>query len=157
MNYHPSVYKMWEDFTGLNPGFGDNSYTSWYFCNTENCANKLAELVKKGIKKGTTSLFYWYEKGEENLPKVNQFSIVTNWNGIARCIIRTKMIYILPFKKFTEELAFIEGEGDKSLEYWRKVHKEYFTEELRNQPVKFTENLKILFEEFEPVYPKKDL
>ena len=52
----------------------------------------------------------------------------------------------------SEEHAYKEGEGDRSLEYWRKVHKEFFTEELKSLNQEFDENMELVCEEFEVVY-----
>lgn len=144
---------MWNEFTGIFPEFKDKKFTSWYFCNTQDCANKLAELVLKKIKKGTTSLHYWYEKDREEIPREGEFSVITDWDGIAKCIIRNKKITLLPFREFSEELAYIEGEGDRSLEYWREVHLKYFSEELLKINLEFNEDMEIVFEEFETVFP----
>jgi uncharacterized protein YhfF len=40
-------------------------------------------------------------------------------------------VQIKPFKEVTTAEAAIEGEGDKSLEYWRRAHQEYFEEECK--------------------------
>lgn len=149
---HPSVEAMWRNFITANPQYADRTYTSWYFCNTEDCANKLAVLVKQGIKRGTASLYYWYETKGETLPKPGEFSVVTNWNGEAQCIIRALKLIILPFRDVNAEMAFTEGEGDKSLEYWRRVHIEFFTSELEGTGIAFSEELIIVFEEFELVF-----
>ncbi|WP_432664930.1 ASCH domain-containing protein [Wukongibacter baidiensis] len=130
----------------------DIEYTSWHFSNNEEIANSLAELVKDGVKRGTTSLYYWYGLEGEELPKEGQLSIITDWKGIAQCIIEIKKVNIMPFKEVTEEFAKIEGEGDKSLEYWRRVHIDFFTKELSEVGKEFTEDMEVVFEEFEVVY-----
>ena len=42
---------------------------------------------------------------------------------------RNTRIYSVPFREVSENHAFMEGEGDKSLDYWRKVHMEVLCEE----------------------------
>lgn len=155
MGQHKSVKKIWEDYlfsTGESVTSTNKSYDSWYFCDNENSANSLAKLVTEGIKRGTSSLNYLYEVEHEELPREGNYSIITDWNGIAQCIIRTKKVTVLPFKDVDEELAKIEGEGDKSLEYWRKVHIYFFTKELKELEMKFSENELVVFEEFQVVY-----
>ena len=44
-----------------------------------------------------------------------------------------------------------KGDGDRSLAYWRKVHKEFFTEELASIDRKFDEEMQLVCEEFELV------
>lgn len=152
---HISVKKMWSDYlTSISENIDNTnkSYTSWYFCDNEKSANDLATLVKKGIKRGTTSLYDFYKIDNEELPIPNTYSIITDWNGIAQCIIRTKKVTILHFKDVNEELANIEGEGDKSLEYWQKEHIYFFTKELKEIHMEFSQNTLVVFEEFEVVY-----
>ena len=151
-NYHTSVPAIWQRFTESNPEYSGKKYTAWYFCDTEKCANELADLVCKGIKRATASLHYWYERGKERLPEIDDFSIVTNWDGIAQCIIKTKKVTILPFKNVSSDMAFTEGEGDKSLEYWRRAHKSFFGRESESEKIDFSEETLIVFEEFEMIF-----
>ncbi|KNF09457.1 hypothetical protein CLPU_3c02360 [Gottschalkia purinilytica] len=150
-----SVQKMWEDYLksiGENVNNSTKKYTSWHFCDNEKDANELANLVKEEIKKATASLYYWYELGEETEPKVGDLSIITDWNGIAQCIIETSKINIVPFKEVTEEFARLEGEGDKTLKHWSNVHMNYFSRELQGQEKEFSEDMLVLCEEFKLVY-----
>lgn len=152
---HISVKRMWEDYLtliGESVGNTNKSYTSWYFCDNESSANNLAKLVIEGTKRGTASLYELYKIEKEELPTVNCYSIITDWNGIAQCIIRTKKITILPFKDVNEELANIEGEGDKSLKYWQEAHIDFFTRELKGFNMEFSQDMIVVFEEFEVVY-----
>lgn len=131
---HMSVKKMWEDYLtsiGKSIDYTNKSYTSWYFCDNEKSANDLAELVKQGIKRGTAGLYDLYKLDNEELPAADSYGVITDWDGIAQCIIRTKKVTILPFKDVNDELAEIEGEGDKSLKYWQEVHIDFFTRELK--------------------------
>lgn len=150
-----SVKKMWEGYLasiGEKPENSNKSYSSWYFANNEKSANNLARLVKEGEKRGTTSLHSLYQIDNEEIPKEGDYSVVTDWEGKAQCVIRTKKVTVLPFKEVDEELAYIEGEGDKSLKYWRDVHVAYFTKELKELQREFTTDLLVVFEEFEVVY-----
>lgn len=53
----------------------------------------------------------------------------------------------MKFSEMTEELSKLEGEGDLTLDYWRKVHMEYFTSFDKT----FNEDSLIIFEIFELV------
>jgi uncharacterized protein YhfF len=151
-DFHPSVNDLWQRFIEANPEYSNSEFTAWYFCDTEDCANKLAELVKQGIKRGTTSLNYWYETAGEKLPEAGRLNVITDWNGRAQCITKTIKVTILPFREVGEDLALIEGEGDKSLDYWRKAHISFFTRELEKLNMQFNEDLLVVFEEFEMIY-----
>jgi uncharacterized protein YhfF len=51
-----------------------------------------------------------------------------------------------------KKLNKIEGEGDKSLKYWRKVHMDFFIKELKEHEIVFSQNTLVVFVEFEMVY-----
>ena len=53
---------------------------------------------------------------------------------------------LLQFSLTRTEYAYKEGEGDKSLEYWKKVHKDFFIKEAEGN---FNESMEVLCEEFE--------
>jgi len=151
-NYHITVYEMWDKFVQSNPEIKSNDFKSWYFCDTEKCANDLADLVLRGIKRATASLNYWYKSGKEIIPKAGELNVITNWDGIAQCITITRSVTILKFKDVSSEMASTEGEGDKSLDYWRKAHIHFFTNELIKEKLEFDEEMEIVFEEFEMIY-----
>ncbi|APC41229.1 ASCH domain-containing protein [Clostridium estertheticum] len=152
---HKSVEKMWRKYLKSIGGSTYNTnknYTSWHFCDNEKSANDLAKLVRGKVKRGTCSLYYFYGVENEELPMEDNHSIITTWNGIAQCVIKTKKVTVLPFKDVNEKFAEIEGEGDKSLEYWRKVHIDFFTRELKEVKREFSQDMLVVFEEFEVVY-----
>jgi len=151
---HKTVKEMWKKYLstiGENINNTSKTYESWYFCNNEKDANEVAELVKKGIKKATASLHCLYEIENETIPKVGDYIIITNWNGIAQCVIHITNINIIPFKNVTQAFAAKEGEGDKTLSFWRKVHRKFFTLELKEYSKKFSEDMLVICEEFEVV------
>jgi len=152
---HKSVKEMWENYLmsiGHNIINANKEYISWHFCDNEEDANNLAELVKQGVKRATTGLYYFYEVEGETLPKLGDLSIIIDWQGKAQCIIETKKVNLLSFKEVTEEFAEIEGEGDKSLKYWREVHINAFNRQLKEHEKEFGEDMVVVCEEFEAVY-----
>ncbi len=152
---HKTVKEMWKKYLstiGENINNSGKIYESWYFCNNEKDANELAGLVKKGIKKATASLHCLYEIENELIPEVGDYAVITNWKGVAQSIIQITSINTIPFKEVTEELAAKEGEGDKTLSFWRKVHRKVFTLELKEYSKKFSEDMFVVCEEFAVVY-----
>ena len=91
-------------------------------------------------------------KDGEDLPETGAYSIILDSDDQAVCITRTTKVYVTPFSQVTADHAFKEGEGDRSLEYWRKVHKKFFTEDLKEAGLSFDEEMKLVCEEFEVVY-----
>ena len=122
-------------------------YDAWGFGDEE-----LTELVRSGKKTATSSAFILYELEDEDLPEVGETSILLDDNEEAVCIIRTTKVYTAPFNEVTAEHASKEGEGDLSLDYWRQVHKDFFTEELEEAGQQFTEDMLVVCEEFEVIF-----
>lgn len=152
---HKSVKEMWESYLisiGDNIADTNKKYISWHFCDNEKDANDLAELVKQGVKRATTSLYDLYEIEGDALPEEGDLDIITDWHGQAQCIIETKKVTIVPFKEVTEAFAHTEGEGDKTLKYWKEVHINAFSRELESFDKKFSEDMLVVCVEFEMVY-----
>ncbi len=125
------------------------SYEAWPF---GEAPDKLAELVVQGVKTATCSAYDLYQTNNEPLPKAGDYSIILNSNNEAVCIIKTLKVYVTEFQKVSAEHAYKEGEGDRSLEYWRKVHVNFLTNELAAVNLPFDESTKVVCEEFEVVY-----
>jgi len=152
---HESVSKMWKrylDSIGEDIESTNKKYTSWYFDNNEKDANELVDLVLRGQKKATASSLWVYEIDGESTPQEGELSIVTDWNGNAKCVIQTKTVDILSFKDVDEDFVKTEGEGDCSIEYWRRSHERYFEQECHRIGKLFTEDMPVICEEFEVVF-----
>ena len=68
-------------------------------------------------------------------------------------MVYTSKVYVIPYKDVTEAHAWREGEGDRTLSYWRKVHQAFFTECLEQQGLSFSEEMSVVCEEFSRVFP----
>ena len=62
-------------------------------------------------------------------------------------------MYTAPFRAVTAEHAFREGEGDRSLAHWRRVHEAFFRKEMASVGMAFDEDMVVVCEEFERVFP----
>lgn len=125
---------------------------SWHFCDNKTDANECAALVLNNIKRATSPSLWWFQAKNEALPKVGDLNIVTNWEGEAQCIIETTNVSIIPFNEISEEYAQLEGEGDKSLKYWKRVHWAYYHRELEGTAYEPNEDMPIVCESFKVVY-----
>ena len=128
-------------------------YEAWAF---GEAPDKLALLVKAGIKTATCSAYDLYEPENESLPAVGEYSIILDSHDEAVCIIRTTKVYVAEFDQVTSEHAWKEGEGDRSLEYWRKVHEDFMRRELATVNYSFSGETKVVCEEFEMVFQVDD-
>lgn len=145
--------KYWKEFQSINIDYANVEQPSnFYFCDNKRDADECAELVVKKIKQATSPSVWWFEKNNEPLPKIGDIAIVTNWEGSPKAIIRTTKVEIVKFKDITEQYAHIEGEGDKSLEYWKKVHWDYYQNEMKGFNESPNEEMAIVCEYFETIW-----
>lgn len=131
------------------PEYKDEPYEAWSYGVDP---DELAELTLKGIKTATTSGYEFYELENEVLPKENEYNIILDGADNAICITRTTKVYVVPFNEVTKDHAFKEGEGDRSLTYWRKVHIDFFLKEYDTPKLTFNDKSLVVCEEFEVVY-----
>ena len=153
-----SVEEMWAAFLTARPGLAPPgaTYSSWHFCDNQPDADELADLVLAGRKGATASALWSYEAENEPLPQVGDLSVITDWTGLARCVIRTSLVEVVAFAAVGEEFAAVEGEGDGSLEYWREAHRAAFGRELAGSDRSPGPDMPVVCERFEVVFPLVD-
>lgn len=118
---------------------------AWQVGDSQELANELATLIIKGIKTASCGSFASYQQ-EDSAPKIGSHNIILDGQDVPVCIIRLVSMRLVRFCDVTEEFARKEGEGDLSLEYWRKEHQRFFTREGY-----FSEDMELITEEFEVV------
>lgn len=121
----------------------------WHFEITEKASNYLLGLVLEGKKRATASSLWAYEL-DDPITHMGEQSVITYWDGTPACVVRTTNVRILPFCDITFDIAKLEGE-DENLESWRRKHKRFFEEEGKQVGYEFTEDMLVVFEEFEVV------
>jgi len=146
-----TAQEMWERFV-KEKNIEDAEYDAWAFGDD---ADKLADLVRCGIKTGTSSAYPLYEVENEPLPEASGYSVILDSKDEAVCIIENTKVYVVPFGEVSSDHAFKEGEGDRSLTYWRKVHEAFFTACMEGAGLTFDKNMKVVCEEFRVVYPNE--
>ena len=152
---HSSVFELWNNFVLSHPKFKNTTIPeSYYFCDNKKDADECAQLVVDGVKRATSTSMWWFETNKQLLPKIGDLAIVTDWQGIAKAVIETTKIEKIPFNKITSEYAEIEGEGDKSLAYWNKVHWDYYTREMNKKGQHPSIDMLLICEQFRTVFIK---
>ena len=131
-------------------------YEAFHFDDNERDANALFSLVLAGTKRATAGLLWTNELNNKPLPTVGALSVVTDWSGSPRCIIETTDVQIVPFGCVSETFAAREGEGDKTLGYWRDVHWRYFSRECQRIGREPNLRMPVVCEQFKVVYPACD-
>ena len=141
--------QMWNLYVQQCPEAANCTYDAWSY---GDAPDELAELTRKGIKSATASAYPLYELEGEPLPETGGYNIILDSREAAVCITRTQRVFVVPFRDVTEVQAYREGEGDRSLEYWKAVHRRFFTEEMKNAGLTFSEDMGVVCEEFETVF-----
>lgn len=126
----------------------------FHFDDNESSANALAQLVVAGSKRATAALLWVHEAEGKRIPASGDLSIVTDFSGADVCIIETTRVDIVPFLDVSAEFAAIEGEGDRSLEYWRRVHEDYFGRECQRIGRTPEPDMPVVCERFEVVFKR---
>lgn len=126
-------------------------FESFAFGSNKAMAEELLALVLQGKKKATASSQFAYQRENTRLPQVGDYSIVTTWEGDPQCIIKTTAVTVLPFNEMTFEICSREGEDD-NLASWQKGHRLFFTQEGAQLGYQFSEDMPVIFEDFEVVY-----
>lgn len=87
---------------------------------------------------------------------MGDYSVVTTWEGEPVCVIETTEIQLKNYNEVGEKLAYDEGEGDRSLAYWRKVHWDCFTRECSLIGREPKESMPLVCERFILRYPDSE-
>lgn len=85
-------------------------------------------------------------QAEDPVPEICSYNIIINGQGVPVSIIKVVAMRLVCFSDVTEEFAKREGEGELSLEYWRREHKAFFT-----RAGFYSDNMELVAEEFEVV------
>ncbi len=77
-----SARNLWGDFLDkhLEYAYADEP-TVTHFCDNEKDANTCLKLVLKGVKRATSHSLLGLQYRKERLPKIGDFTIITDWKG----------------------------------------------------------------------------
>ena len=143
--------QMWDLYI-RNNRIKNKTYEAWSFGGEPGVSDKLAKLVRNNQKTATSSIYKAYEMQNSPLPQVNSLNIILDSYDKAVCLIQITEVYTCPFIEVSKEHAFKEGEGDRSLSYWRKTHENFFSQELKSYEIDFDERILIVCEEFKVIF-----
>lgn len=154
MNIPEHLRSFWDAFAATQPSDPAPRFIAAFsFDDNEPSANELAALVLAGRKHATAGLLWSHEKGNTPLPQHGDLSIVTTYAGEPVCIIETQKVEIVPFEDVTAEFAATEGEGDGSLQYWRRAHEAFFGRECNRIGREPQARMPVVCEQFKVLFP----
>jgi uncharacterized protein YhfF len=114
------------------------SLRSFAFGDSPQLADELLDLVMRGIKTATCST-----EDEPNTSTPGERWIVLDGRGEPRCVIESTEVAYRRFGQVDAAFAYEEGEGDRSLAYWRDAHRRYF-----GRLGRFSEDMMLMCERF---------
>lgn len=122
------IEEFWTSFTEAT-GI-DGPYEAWAFGHSSlpDLATELALLVRDGPKRATAGLLSEYEEEADTtpMPKAGDLSVILDGEGSPVCVIRTTEVEVRRFGDVDEQFAWDEGEGDRTLAWWRRAHIWFF-------------------------------
>jgi uncharacterized protein YhfF len=100
-------------------GYGDSPALS----------RELLALIISGRKRAGTGLLWAIEHDGEDLPRVGDIEVVIDHAGRPALVTRLTEVDVRAFHLVDARYAAIEGEGDGSLDFWRRAHEAFFARE----------------------------
>lgn len=144
--------QMWHAYCESSGVSEQTPYSAWVFCAGGAVGDELAQLVLTGTKTATASALA-FELEKEPLPKVGEYSVILLDSGEAAGVICDTKVTLVPFDEVSGAHAVREGEGDRSLAYWKAVHREAFAPDYEATGKPFDEHGLCVLEEFVLLYP----
>ncbi|MBE0671077.1 MAG: ASCH domain-containing protein [Anaerolineales bacterium] len=150
-----SVEKYWNSFLATLPSdspYREKTYVAEGFGDHPKLADELGALIVSGIKTGTCSALWEWEAEGNPIPEVGLISIVLDGADEPICIIETTEVTQRRFNEVDEDFARSEGEGDRTLRYWREAHTMFFSRVLPKIGKQFSEDMPLVCERFQVIH-----
>lgn len=115
-------------------------------------ADELGALIAAGVKTATCSALWEWEADGEAIPAVGLLTVVLDGADQPLCIVETTEVTVRRYGDVDDAFADAEGEGDRSLRYWREAHWRFFSRSLRRIGREPTEEMPLVCERFGVIY-----
>jgi uncharacterized protein YhfF len=151
----PAAAAFWQAYlAGLPPEHPHRhaAVSAFAFGDSPALAEQLAALVEAGRKRATAALPIQFEAEGSPLPEPGDPSIVTLWDGTPVVIIQTTDVRLVPFGDVDADFAAAEGEGDRTLAWWRAAHQAYFGRVLARLGGRLDDTSVVVCERFEVIW-----
>ena len=111
------IHRYWKQFqTSLPPAAErPQRYDSVFYFGSKQTAQEIAALVIEGTKTASGRVH-----NDEPLMQPGDLSVVTDGRDHPVCIIEDTEVKVIPFDEVDERYAYDYGEGDRTLDDWRK-------------------------------------
>ena len=151
-----AVDAYWEQFLASLPAdspYRGRSFIAEGWGDGPEMADELGALIAQGTKTATCSSVWEWEAEGQTPPGVGTLTIVLDGKGEPLCIVETVEVTVRRYNEVDADFARAEGEGDRSLAYWRDAHKRFFTRTMARVGREFSEEMPLVCERFRTIYP----
>lgn len=149
------VEAYWRSYLATLPAGSpvrDADYDAEAFGDGPELADELGALILGGEKTATCSALWEWETEGEPITEVGRMTVVLDGRGDPLCVIETTEVEVRRFDEVDERFACEEGEGDRSLAYWREAHRRFFGRTLPKIGREFSRDMPLVCERFRVVY-----
>lgn len=122
------------------------------FGDTPELADALLKLVLSGQKQATCELKRWFDERGEALPQVGDYWIILDGRGHPRAVVQTTQVDLCNVANVDEKFAWDEGEGNRSLAYWKSEHDAYFERQAKQDKFEYSDNMICICERFKKIW-----
>lgn len=126
------------------PGQNSRFFLAMTIGGNSELADEGAALILNGTKTATSSPFW--DDPDGRIPFVGALSVLLDGNGSPVGIVETIGVEAVRFCDVTEEMAKAYGEGERTLEWWRRVIGDWYRNKAMQDGQSFTEDGLILWE-----------
>lgn len=151
-----AIAQFWQAYLDTLPPDAPHrqrSYVAEAFGDNPALADELGALIRRGIKTATCSALWEWEAEGTPIPQTGLISIVLDGAGQPLCLIETIEVTVRAYRAVDAAFAAAEGEGDRSLAYWRAAHWRFFSRTLAKIGREPTEDMPLVCERFRLLYP----
>jgi uncharacterized protein YhfF len=149
------IEAYWSSFLETLPAdspIHDERYVAEAWGDSPRLADELGALIVDGTKTATCSALWEYDAEGSALPEVGSKTIVLGGNNTPLCIVETTEVAVRPYDEVDARFAYEEGEGDRTLEYWRDAHWRFFSRTLPSIGRAPTIDMPLVCERFRVIY-----
>jgi uncharacterized protein YhfF len=155
MNKQP-VQDYWQAFQdSLPPGsaYHGRTFQAEGWGDSPQMADELGALIAAGLKTGTCSAVWEWQAEGQDWPGPGAITVVLDGRDEPLCIVETIEVTVRRYDEVDADFASAEGEGDRSLAYWREAHRSFFARSLPKIGRQFAEDMPLVCERFKLIYP----
>jgi uncharacterized protein YhfF len=147
-----AVEAMWASYVA-DSGYDGPLVTAYAFGDSAEMADELGLLVLHGPKRATAELVQAFATQDEPMPRAGDRCLVLGGDGRPLAIVRTTDVRVGPLSSVDDRFAWDEGEGDRTRAWWLDAHTRFFTRQCTAMGLTFSDDIGVVFERFELVWP----